>query len=125
MVKSNKTTRRKITRKRQSGFIGFKVFLDTDQDIINWWEDIEPGKGSDLLRQIIREYMNMSPKDSTGIEQLAAQIESLRRELLAKLDTLQVVSRNAPLPTPSNDNIARISKEEADERKQRVLKNKW
>ncbi len=42
-------------RKRQYRTITFKVFYDTDEDILDWWEGIENGERSEMLRDLIRD----------------------------------------------------------------------
>jgi len=41
--------------KRQFKVITFKVFYDTDEDILDWWEGIETGERSETLRDLIRD----------------------------------------------------------------------
>lgn len=41
--------------KRQFKVITFKVFYDTDEDILDWWEGIEDGDRSEALRDLIRD----------------------------------------------------------------------
>ena len=41
--------------KRQYRTITFKVFYDTDEDILDWWEGIENGERSEMLRDLIRD----------------------------------------------------------------------
>jgi hypothetical protein len=41
--------------KRQFKVITFKVFYDTDEDILDWWEGIENGDRSETLRDLIRD----------------------------------------------------------------------
>lgn len=43
--------------KRQHHLIAFKAFEDTDQDILDWWEEIEEGQRSDAIRELIREHL--------------------------------------------------------------------
>jgi hypothetical protein len=45
-------------QKRQHRLIAFKAFEDTDQDILDWWEDLEEGQRSDAIRELIREHLN-------------------------------------------------------------------
>lgn len=42
-------------RKRPYRTITFKVFYDTDEDILDWWEGIENGERSETLRDLIRD----------------------------------------------------------------------
>lgn len=44
-------------KKRNYRTITFKVYFDTDQDILDWWEGIEEGERSDSIRDLIREQL--------------------------------------------------------------------
>lgn len=48
--------------KRQHKLIGMKAYADTDADILAWWESIEVGNRSDVLRGIIREFLGLQPQ---------------------------------------------------------------
>lgn len=44
-------------QKRSYRMINFKVYYDTDQDLLDWWEGIEAGERSDAVRDLIREQL--------------------------------------------------------------------
>ena len=48
--------------KRAFRTITFKVFYDTDQDVMDWWEHIDEGDRSDTIRDLIREHLGIQPK---------------------------------------------------------------
>jgi hypothetical protein len=50
------------TSKRRYRMITFKVFEDTDSDILDWWEGIDEGERSDALRDLIRGYLGKQPR---------------------------------------------------------------
>ncbi len=50
------------TNKRRYRMITFKVFEDTDSDILDWWEGIDEGERSDALRDLIRGYLGKQPR---------------------------------------------------------------
>jgi hypothetical protein len=50
------------TNKRRYRMITFKVFEDTDSDILDWWEGIDDGERSDALRDLIRGYLGKQPR---------------------------------------------------------------
>jgi hypothetical protein len=50
------------TNKRRYRMITFKVFEDTDSDILDWWESIDEGERSDALRDLIRGYLGKQPR---------------------------------------------------------------
>jgi hypothetical protein len=49
------------TKKHNYRMINFKVYYDTDQDILDWWEGIDEGERSDALRDLIRGYLGKQP----------------------------------------------------------------
>ena len=50
------------TTKRQYRMITFKVFEDSDGDILDWWEAIDEGERSDAVRDLIRGYLGQQPR---------------------------------------------------------------
>lgn len=48
------------TKKRTYRMINFKVYYDTDQDLLDWWEGIEAGERSDTVRDMIREQLGIT-----------------------------------------------------------------
>jgi hypothetical protein len=52
-------------KKRNYRTITFKVYFDTDQDILDWWEGIEEGERSDSIRDLIREQLGQQPHRRT------------------------------------------------------------
>ncbi len=49
-------------RRREYRFIGFKVYADSDQDILAWWEAIDEGQRSDTIRDLIRERLGLETR---------------------------------------------------------------
>jgi len=83
-----KMARRKPKR-RQHKIIAFKAYQDTDQDILDWWESIEAGERSDMLRDVIRAYLGLPAKmrRTKSVLDLPELIE-VRRDTLWIKDTL-------------------------------------
>jgi hypothetical protein len=54
-------TKRKAA-KRNYRMVTFKVYFDTDRDILDWWEGIDEGERSDALRDVIRSHLGKSPR---------------------------------------------------------------
>ena len=50
------------TSKRRYRMITFKVFEDSDGDILDWWEAIDEGERSDAVRDLIRGYLGQQPR---------------------------------------------------------------
>ena len=74
-------------KKRQYKLINFKVFYDTDADILDWWEGIEAGERSDAIRDLIRERLGLAPKRKPKLLDLPELLE-VRRDTLWIRDAL-------------------------------------
>ncbi|MEQ8678071.1 MAG: hypothetical protein RLP44_23055 [Aggregatilineales bacterium] len=75
------------TKKRNYRTITFKVYFDDDEDILDWWEDIEAGERSDTIRDVIREYIGVQPKRKPKVIDLPELME-VRRDTLWIKDAL-------------------------------------
>jgi hypothetical protein len=47
--------------KREHKLIAFKAFFDTDRDILEWWEAMQDGERSEVMRDILRVYLKNLP----------------------------------------------------------------
>ena len=74
------------TSKRRYRMITFKVFEDTDSDILDWWEGIDEGERSDALRDLIRAYLGKQPRRNKLLT--IPELLEVRRERIgsAKVD---------------------------------------
>ena len=43
--------------KREHKLIAFKAFFDTDRDILEWWEGMQDGERSEVIRDLLRGYV--------------------------------------------------------------------
>ena len=43
--------------KREHKLIAFKAFFDTDRDILEWWEGMQEGERSAVIRELLRGYV--------------------------------------------------------------------
>jgi hypothetical protein len=52
------------TKKSKRGFklIAFKAYHDTDADILDWWESIEEGERSEMIRDLVRGFLGVQSK---------------------------------------------------------------
>lgn len=74
-------------KKRTYRTITFKVFYDTDEDILDWWEGIEAGERSDAIRDVIREQIGLQPhRKAKGID--LPELLEVRRDTLWIRDAL-------------------------------------
>jgi hypothetical protein len=77
-----------MSRRRKSRNIGFRVFEDTDTDIVTWWESMPPGDRSAALRDMIRAGISASGTKHNGnghgteIVQVAEDTAWLRAAML-------------------------------------------
>ena len=63
---SGKTRKRagmnqKSLSRRGHKLIAFKAFFDTDRDILDWWEGMQDGERSDVLRALLHSYIKGLP----------------------------------------------------------------
>jgi hypothetical protein len=75
-------------KKRNYRMIAFKVYYDSDQDILDWWEGIEAGERSDAIRDLIHEHVGVRRRPGkTPIIDLPELME-VRRDTLWIKDAL-------------------------------------
>ena len=74
-------------KKRNYRMIAFKVYYDSDQDILDWWEGIEAGERSDAIRDLIHEHVGVRRKPKVPIIDLPELME-VRRDTLWIKDAL-------------------------------------
>jgi len=75
-------------KKRNYKLINFKVYYDTDEDIIDWWEGIEAGERSDAIRDLIREQLGQQPLRPTGKIIELPELTEVRRDTIWIRDAL-------------------------------------
>lgn len=75
-------------KKRNYRMIAFKVYFDTDEDILDWWEGIEAGERSDAIRDLIREQLGQQPLRQTGKIIDLPELMEVRRDTLWIKDAL-------------------------------------
>lgn len=136
-----------------SKLIGFKVFYDRDEDILEWWESIPLGERSHMLRTMIRAFLHgdvvMTPQGearaafskSVQLAQVQADMRWVRATLSDMPDYLEAMFsdiyqmvRQTPHPSgpaPGSNGAASsagnelISTEEAQRRTERILQTEW
>jgi hypothetical protein len=135
------------TMKRNYRMINFKVYYDTDQDILDWWEGIVAGERSDAVRDLIREQLgSVRRKHSKAPIIDLPELLEVRRDTLWIRDALndmpaylerviQHVATNAqPVavgqhpprasPAPTRDQPA-LTDDDAERRTKRMRKATW
>ncbi|MEQ8673772.1 MAG: hypothetical protein RLP44_29925 [Aggregatilineales bacterium] len=132
-------------KKRTYKMINFKVYFDSDEDILDWWDGIEAGERSEVIRDVIREHIgNPSKRQTKRIE--LPELNEVRRDTLWIRDTLNdmptylervieqllahaqtmTVGQNPPRASPVvvNDDPA-LTDEESQRRTNRMRKATW
>lgn len=74
--------------KRAFKLIAFKAYYDTDEDILNWWENIEEGERSDAMRELIREQLGIQHKPRKAAIIDLPELMEVRRDTLWIKDAL-------------------------------------
>jgi hypothetical protein len=134
-------------RKRNYKMINFKVYYDTDQDILDWWEGIEAGDRSDAMRDLIREQLEgirRRPKLPTidlpellevrrdtlwirdALNDMPAYLERVIQHVAAQI---QPISTGEALPRASPQVMAKdesaLTDADAERRTKRMRKATW
>ena len=78
---------RQKAKHRQFKIIAFKAYYDTDQGILDWWENIEDGERSEELRDVIRDFIGIQPQPKSKLIHLP-ELTEVRRDTLWIKDTL-------------------------------------
>jgi len=135
------------TGKRRYRMITFKVFEDSDSDILDWWEGIDEGERSDALRDLIRGYLGKQPRrnklltipELLEVGQDTLWIRDALNEMPGYLERLvQHVAANGaaqiaipPMArSPTNGDVLpatepALSANDSDRRVQRMKRSQW
>lgn len=73
-------------QKRRHRLIAFKVFEDTDPDILDWWDSIENGERSNVIRDVLREYLGLPAHHRKHL--IMPEISNMHRDILWIHDAL-------------------------------------
>jgi hypothetical protein len=132
------------TSKRRYRMITFKVFEDSDSEILDWWEGIDEGERSDALRDLIRGYLGKQPRRNkllTIPELLEVRQDTLWiRDALNKMPgylerLVQHVAANGmsihpEARAPANGSVLQptepaLSDNDSDRRARRMKRSQW
>ncbi len=88
-------------QKRQYRMITFKVFNDTDEDILDWWEGNEEGERSEAIRDLIRDHLIGENGRPRPLRKSDAALDRAPMEDLAKVrdDTTWIREALHDMPT--------------------------
>lgn len=137
------------TKKRNYRMINFKVYYDTDQDILDWWEGIEAGERSDAMRDLIREQLGVVRRKASKAPIIdLPELLEVRRDTLWIRDALNdmpaylerviqhvaantvvqpmVVGQHPPRASPPvQNNEPALTDDDAERRTKRMRKATW
>lgn len=111
-------------RQRNAHLIGFMAYETHDADILAWWDNLEYGQGSAILRALIRtNALNTAQVDITSVllevaalratvEQMCRQMEDMDRKLLS----------GVALAQPGQ---SKLDADEAEKRQRNISRMKW
>lgn len=132
-------------KKRNYRMIAFKVYFDTDQDILDWWEGIEAGERSDSIRDVIREYIGVQPKRKVktidlpelfevrqdtiwirdALNDMPAYLERVIQHVVANVQPIAVGQQARASPTESHNNEPSLTDAESQRRTRKMRKATW
>ena len=126
---------------RRSKVIGFKAFYDADQDLLDWWEGIDEGERSDVIREILRIFLSEGRRrvdesvehvhDDHVLVQVQEDIAWLRsalNDMPAYLENLvrQVAAMAPSVLEPADKSNGRpLSDSESQRRERRMRRAQW
>jgi hypothetical protein len=144
--KERKMGKRK-TSKRRYRMITFKVFEDTDSDILDWWEGIDEGERSDALRDLIRGYLGKQPRKHKlltipellevrqdtlwirdALNEMPGYLERLVQHVAANGVAQMTIQPEARAPTNSvvlQTTEPALSDNDSDRRARRMKRSQW
>ncbi len=129
--------------KREHKLIAFKAFFDTDRDILEWWEGMQDGERSEMIRDLLRGYVKglslyeaRRPKvavdggvvlqvrdDTAWIRGALNDMPAYLEGLLGRMSINPIpISVAQPVPEPGDDNL---SYDALARRKTRMGKAGW
>jgi len=132
-------------KKRNYRMIAFKVYFDTDQDILDWWEGIEAGERSDSIRDVIREHIGIQPirkvktielpelvevrRDTIWIRDalndMPAYLERVIQHVVANVQPIAVGQQSRASPIESTKNEPSLTDAESQRRTRKMRKATW
>ncbi len=128
--------KRKRAARRTHKVIGFKAFHDSDADILAWWEGIEEGERSTVIREILREYLGSGRKaqrssaspdlnrlydETAWIRTALTDLPGYVERVIHQVATLQISTTPTPILTASPE----LTQTDADRREAKLRNKQW
>lgn len=76
----------RIKERRKYKLIAFKAYYDEDEDILDWWEGIPDGERSEVIRDVVRQYLDLPTKRRKKL--IIPELNEVRRDTVWIRDTL-------------------------------------
>jgi hypothetical protein len=133
-------------KKRNYRMIAFKVYYDSDQDILDWWEGIEDGDRSESLRDLIREHLGQQPRPHRmkvielpelvevrrdtiwirdALNDMPAYLERVIQHVVANVQPIAVGQQSRASPIESTKNEPSLTDAESQRRTRKMRKATW
>jgi hypothetical protein len=137
---------RRRPKKRNYRTITFKVYFDTDEDILDWWEGIEAGERSDSIRDVIREHLGQHPQPyrnkvidlpelvevrrdtiwiRDALNDMPAYLERVIQHVVANVQPIAVGQQSRASPIESTKNEPSLTDAESQRRTRKMRKATW
>ena len=76
----------RIKERRKYKLIAFKAYYDEDEDILDWWEGIQDGERSEIIRDVVRQYLDLPTKRRKKL--IIPELTDVRRDTVWIRDAL-------------------------------------
>ena len=76
----------RIKERRKYKLIAFKAYYDEDEDILDWWEGIQDGERSEVIRDVVRQYLDLPTKRRKKL--IIPELTEVRRDTVWIRDAL-------------------------------------
>lgn len=76
----------RIKERRKYKLIAFKAYYDEDEDILDWWEGIPDGERSEVIRDVVRQYLDLPTKRRKKL--IIPELSEVRRDTVWIKDAL-------------------------------------
>lgn len=111
--------------KRQSRMVNFRVYTDTDADIVEWLDSMTEGEKSDVMRSALRafitgQYVAAPTPESSPFDEIMRQLADIQKRLATGV---QMVAPSAvPIEQPSGPVL---DDEQIARRNRKLAKQDW
>lgn len=109
--------------KRQSRMVNFRVYTDTDSDILEWLDSMTEGEKSDVMRSALRafitgQYITAPAPESSPFDEIKRQLADIQAQLAQGV----VMSSAAPVVVEESGGLNR---EQLERREKKLARTDW